>query len=148
MLMARFQQAGQFVLIQSEDPALATTQLDTAIEAGRAVGADFVLFGSFTRFGEGASLDMHAASTSPATEGGSIREIFVHSGEIGEVIPDLQGLVGKVTQFAIEDFSPATAGEDAMSPPVPGSRADLLLRLQRLERQFEALEKPGGSEVR
>ena len=69
-------------------------------------------------------------------------------GRFGEVIPDLQGLVGKVTQFAIEDFSPATAGEDATSPPVPGSRADLLLRLQRLERQVEALEKPGGSEVR
>ena len=60
MLMARFQQADQFVLIQVEDPAMATTQLDQAVEAGRAVGADFVLFGSFTRFGEGASLDMHA----------------------------------------------------------------------------------------
>lgn len=148
MLMARFQQADQFVLIQVEDPAMATTQLDQAVEAGRAVGADFVLFGSFTRFGEGASLDMHAASTSPKSEEASLREIFVHSGEIGDVIPDLEGLVGKVTRFAIDDFSPAEPGEDAASPPAPGTRADLLLRVQSLERAVEQLKKTDGGEVR
>ncbi len=148
MLMARFQQADQFVLIQVEDPAMATTQLDQAVEAGRAADADFVLFGSFTRFGEGASLDMHAASTSPKSEGENLREIFVHSGQIGEVIPDLEGLVGKVTRFAIEDFSPAAPGEDAAPPPVPGSRADLLLRVQSLEQALEQLKKTDGGEVR
>ena len=148
MLMARFQQADQFVLIQVEDPAMATTQLDQAVEAGRAADADFVLFGSFTRFGEGASLDMHAASTSPKSEGENLREIFVHSGQIGEVIPDLEGLVGKVTRFAIEDFSPAASGEDAAPPPVPGSRADLLLRVQSLEQAVEQLKKTDGGEVR
>ena len=148
MLMARFQQADQFVLIQVEDPAMATTQLDEAVEAGRAVGADFVLFGSFTRFGEGASLDMHAASTSPKSEEESLREIFVHSGQIGEVIPDLEGLVGKVTRFAIDDFSPAAPGEDEASPPAPGTRADLLLRVQSLERSLEELRKTDGDEVR
>lgn len=148
MLMARFQQADQFVLIQVEDPAMATTQLDQAVEAGRAVGADFVLFGSFTRFGEGASLDMHAASTSPKSEEESLREIFVHSGEIGDVIPDLEGLVGKVTRFAIDDFSPDEPGEDAASPPAPGTRADLLLRVQSLERAVEELKTTDGGEVR
>jgi len=140
MLMARFQQSDQFVLIQIEDPAMATTQAAEAIEAGRSVGADFVLFGSFTRFGEGASLDMHAASTSPSGEGESLREIFVHSGQIGEVIPDLSDLVGKVTRFAIDDFSPASPGANPEDPPAPGSRADLLRRVEALERAVDSLQ--------
>ena len=143
MLMARFQQADQFVLIQIEDPAMATTQAEEAIEAGRTVGADFVLFGSFTRFGEGASLDMHAASTSPSGEEDSLREIFVHSGEIGEVIPDLADLVGKVTRFAIDDFSPVSPDEDQKGSPVPDSRADLLQRVRALERAVDSLQKNG-----
>jgi TolB-like protein len=143
MLMARFQQADQFVLIQVEDPAMATTQAAEAIEAGRNVGADFVLFGSFTRFGEGASLDMHAASTRPSGEEDSLREIFVHSGQIGEVIPDLADLVGKVTRFAIDDFSPVSPGENEKDSPAPGSRADLLQRVRALERAVDSLQKKG-----
>mgnify|MGYP002805543428 CR=1 FL=1 len=68
--------------------------------------------------------------------------------EIGDVIPDLEGLVGKVTRFAIDDFSPAEPGEDAASPPAPGTRADLLLRVQSLERAVEQLKKTDGGDVR
>ena len=144
MLMARFQQADQFELMEANDPALATTDLDEATEAARNRGADFVLFGSFTRFGEGASLDMHAASASPASPGSRLREIFVHSGQIGEVIPDLDDLVGKVTRFAIEDFVPGAAGANAQdSVPAPGSRADLRLRIKKLEQAVKDLQSEG-----
>ncbi len=141
MLMARFQQAAEFDLIQIEDPAMATTAFDEAVEAGRSAGADFVLFGSFTRFGEGASLDMHAASTAPGGEEENLREIFVHSGQIGEVIPDLDDLVGKVARFAIEDYAPRAEGSTPSAPPAPGSRADLLRRVQELERAIEILQQ-------
>jgi len=146
MLMARFQQADQFELIEIDDPALATTRLEEAVEAGRSVGADFVLFGSFTRFGEGASLDMHAASTSVGDGEPGLREIFVHSGQIGEVIPDLDDLVGKVTRFAIDDFIPASpeAGESA-SPARPSpSVAELQRRIEKLERALEGLSSDTG----
>lgn len=146
MLMARFQQADQFELMQATDPALATTDPDEAIEEARNRGADFVLFGSFTRFGEGASLDMHAASASPANPEGGLREIFVHSGRIGEVIPNLDDLVGKVTRFAIDDFVPREAGanaQDLAPAPAPGSRADLRLRIRKLEQAVEKLQEKG-----
>lgn len=145
MMMARFQQAGQFDLIEIEDPAMATTELDEAVEAGRSVGADFVLFGSFTRFGEGASLDMHAASTSSDGEEGALREIFVHSGRIGEVIPDLDDLVGKVARFAIEDFSPtAMSAEGPSGGERLAGRAEVEERVRKLEEAVEALQRKQG----
>jgi len=141
MLMARFHQSADFELIQIEDPAKATTDFDEAVEAGRAAGADFVLFGSFTRFGEGASLDMHAASTETAGDEENLREIFVHSGAIGEVIPDLDDLVGKVARFAVEDYEPGgTAGASAAAPE-PATRAELTLRVQSLEAAVKALQQ-------
>lgn len=142
MLMARFQQGDQFELIEVEDPELATTSLEEAVEAARDRGADFVLFGSFTRFGEGASLDMHAAATAEVSEDSGLREIFVHSGQIGEVIPDLDDLVGKVTRFAIDDFVPAAASSDgpgASSARPPVSVAELQRRVEKLEQRLEAL---------
>jgi len=142
MMMARFQQAGQFDLIEIEDPAMATTSLDEAVEAGRNAGADFVLFGSFTRFGEGASLDMHAATTSSSGEEGELREIFVHSGQIGEVIPDLDDLVGKVARFAIEDFSPGPdASGDSGGEVSAARRSRLEERVRKLEESVEALQR-------
>jgi len=146
MMMARFQQAGQFELIEIEDPAMATTDLAQAVEAGRNVGADFVLFGSFTRFGEGASLDMHAASTSSEGDEGALREIFVHSGQIGQVIPDLDDLVGKVARFARDDFSPGASapGEPSGDDPSNG-RTKLEERVRKLEESVEALRRDQGA---
>ena len=148
MLMARFQQGDQFELIEVEGPELATTSLEKAVEVARGVGADFVLFGSFTRFGEGASLDMHAAATAEPSEDSGLREIFVHSGQIGEVIPDLDDLVGKVTRFAIDDFTLTPTppnGEGASSAEPRVSLAELQRRVERLEQRLEALS--GSSNV-
>jgi hypothetical protein len=138
MLSTRFLQGGVFELQIAQNPENATTQLGEALIRGRQRGADFVLFGSFTRFGEGASLDMQAASTVPGEEEITLREIFVHSGSIGEVIPDLDNLVGKVTRFAVKDFSPVQE-----SSPENGSRPqgtmELLLRVKALEDALEGL---------
>ena len=63
MLASRLEQSRAFDVVRIEDAKKATTSLSQALESGRSVNADFVLFGSFTRFGQGASLDMHCAAT-------------------------------------------------------------------------------------
>ena len=100
------------------------------------------LFGALTRVGEGASLDMHPATTSSSGVEGELREIFVHSGQIGEVIPDLDDLVGKVARFAIEDFSPGPSIAGDQGGEVSAARrARLEERVRALEESVEALQR-------
>ena len=141
MLSSRFEQAGVFRVIRIDDPAKSTTRLAQALEVGREVGADFVLFGSFTRFGAGASLDMQAAATAASHGGETLREIFVHSGSIGEVIPDLEDLVGKVTRFANAEYTPREAVSTGPPGPSRGQGAidDLRERVGELERMVQEL---------
>jgi TolB-like protein len=142
MLTSRFIQEGLFEVIRIEDPSMATTNLSEALEAGREKGADYVLFGSFTRFGAGASLDMQAAAVESGEDGETLREIFVHSGSIGEVIPDLVDLVGKVTRFAVEGYrGPVAAG--ASNPPAAGGASKA--ELDDLRRRVIALEQALGT---
>ena len=141
MLVSRLEQAGVFEVIRINDPTKATTSLDEALATAREVGAGFVLFGSFTRFGQGASLDMQAASTAPGDQGEPLREIFVHSGSIGDVIPDLDELVGKVSRFAVSDFNEtavaAGPGSDRARPSVDKLRR----RVDALERETRELRR-------
>ncbi|MAJ60472.1 MAG: hypothetical protein CBC48_10970 [bacterium TMED88] len=141
MLVTRFIQEDNFEVIWADDASLATTHLERAIEEGRAQQANFVLFGSFTRFGEGASLDMQAASTAEGQQGATLREIFVHSGSIGEVIPDLKDLVGKVTRFAIPQYRPGSPVTE--SAAAPDSRVNLLDLQRRVSALEEALQPAG-----
>jgi len=148
MLFSRFTQADDFEVIRVEDSRKATTRLVKALEVGREVGADFVLFGSFTRFGAGASLDMQAARTAEGVEGETLREIFVHSGSMGEVIPDLVDLVGKVTRFAIADYTPPGREDPAGAPrarsdPSQARLDELLKRVAALEAAVAQLEASG-----
>lgn len=145
MLATRFIQEGNFEIMHVDDSRRATTRLSDALDAAREENADYVLFGSFTRFGEGASLDMQAAATAEGEEGETLREIFVHSGSIGEVIPDLTDLVGKVTRFAIPTYIPLPAARgDAPGTAAPTSRDeinDLRRRIAALEQAIRALEQ-------
>lgn len=152
MLATRFIQEGSFEIKRIEDPRRATTRLPVALEAARDESADYVLFGSFTRFGEGASLDMQAAATAEGEEGETLREIFVHSGSIGEVIPDLTDLVGKVTRFAVPGYVPLPAAAAsgpgrAGAPPSREEIAELRRRVAALEQALRSLEQSGGADA-
>lgn len=125
MLTARLDQAGGFEIIRVEDPGMATTSLRRALESGRSLGADFVLFGSFTRFGKGASLDMQCASTAEGDGKTPLREIFVHSGSIGDVIPDLDELVGKLNQFAATGRPRGASAGTVDAPPEVAESTDV-----------------------
>jgi TolB-like protein len=148
MLRARFARIGGVELLAEEDVDKGTSNLQEALKIARAVGADYVLFGSFTRFGKGASLDVQCAPAAGGPNQEPLREIFVHSGSIGEIIPDLDELAGKVTRFARGEIvaGPSSVGS---SPSVPARELkELAGRVSALEEAIaqlleeESVEEP------
>lgn len=143
MLASRFERLGALRLEREVDAARGTTDPDEAIALARARGADYVLFGSFTRFGQGASLDVHCAPVSPAAGGSerpTLREIFVHSGSIGEIIPDLDELAGKVSRFARGELVPTGVPAAIASGGRGAGGGAGAARLEALTERVEALE--------
>ncbi len=133
MLASRLAQHPGVEVVRVEDPKAATTDLQAARAAGQAVGADYVLFGSFTRFGDGASVDLYCART---REGDVARRIFVQSGTLGEIIPRLDDLARKVGVFVV-------AGGSEVPPPVsaPPPAARPAPDAGEIEARIEALER-------
>ncbi|MBK7947498.1 MAG: hypothetical protein IPK00_01825 [Deltaproteobacteria bacterium] len=141
MLTARLARIGAIQLVTPDPNTAGTTQLSRARETARRLGADYVLFGSFTRFGQGASLDVQCASADPAGRLEPLREIFVHSGSIGDIIPDLDELAGKVSRFAHgEAVAPSTpAGASSVAVSIRDYQA-LLARVASLEKSVSDLK--------
>jgi len=149
MLTARLNRIGALDLIEADPNMVGTTQLARAREAARKVGADYVLFGSFTRFGQGASLDVQCAPVSAGRDREPLREIFVHSGSIGDIIPDLDELAGKVSRFAHgEAVAPTAPGA---TPAVAVSARDyqaLLGRVSALEKSLVDLKSGSKGDLK
>jgi hypothetical protein len=151
MLSARFDRIGALELVRPAAGARGTSDPERALALARKAGVDFVLFGSFTRFGQGASLDVQCLPVSPAgAQREPLREIFVHSGSIGEIIPDLDELAGKVSRFARGEAVVESAGPGAVPAPsvAPASvvddaaLGDLIVRIEALESALtELLER-------
>jgi TolB-like protein len=143
MLAARFSRIGSIELIRADEDSRGTTSHERALAFGRKAGADFVLFGSFTRFGQGASLDVQCAPVSQDKQREPLREIFVHSGSIGEIIPDLDELAGKVSRFARGEALVPVAADPSVSAGAAASAGGAPLsspELEELELRIEALE--------
>jgi hypothetical protein len=135
MIASRLGQSPQLSVLRVEDPERATTELEQARAAARELGADYVLFGSFTHFGEGASLDLACAPV--AGDAGASRQIFVQSGALGEIIPRLDDLAGKVTEYLTSGAGPEAApGSPAGTAPGAGSA-----EVEELRARIEALER-------
>jgi TolB-like protein len=134
MIASRFERIPDLEVVRIEERGAATTNLAKALETARKEDAEFVLFGSFTRFGTGASLDVQCAGVTAEPGQEPLREIFVHSGSIGDVIPDLSDLVGKVARFVVQDYTDRIA-DGGGAPDLPSNRA-----VTSLERRVEALE--------
>jgi hypothetical protein len=140
MLSARLEQAGGIQVLRLDSNSR-TTSVDVAVEAGRAAGADFVVFGSFTQFGDGASLDMRCAKV-PESGQPEARKVFVQSGQLGAIIPRLADVSRRIVHYLKGGTVPEAAAEAAGSPAGSESASDL-------ERRVEALERavfPSGSE--
>jgi TolB-like protein len=131
MLSARLEQLGGVDVVRGEDASDATSQLSRAVELGRSNGGDYVLFGSFTQFGDGASLDMRCA---PLRKGDDPpRSIFIQSGTMGEIIPKLDELADKVAHYVSGELPP-TAATAAAARTESTSITELRRRLEALER--------------
>lgn len=144
MLASRIGKTEGVAVVRVTDESLATNDADKARTAGRAADADYVVYGSFTRFGQGASLDLRCTATQgPAP----VRDVFVQAAELGQIIPELDEVAGKMARFAVtgqpSDPIPArTAGETS------GGAAAGSGELDALKRRVDALEETvyrGGS---
>lgn len=145
MLTARLERIGALTLVDPDPNMQGTTQLARARELARRAGADYVLFGSFTRFGQGASLDVQCAPAIAGREREPLREIFVHSGSIGDIIPDLDELAGKVSRFAHgEAIASSPAGARGGVAVSARDYQALVGRVSALEKSLAALQDERG----
>ena len=137
MLLSRLSQAPGLSVVRVADLKAATTDLEAARGAARAVGAKYVVFGSFTSFGDGASLDLQCARVDAGEE--PARQIFVQSGALGSIIPKIDDLADRVARYVAEPGSGGEAPAVSAGPPARGSvsRAEF----DDLRRRIEAIEE-------
>ncbi len=143
MISARLEQYSGVEVVRPAADAVPAAARNDALDRAREVQADFVLYGSFTRFGEGASLDLRCSEVGP--EGGEeseqppARRVFIQAGTLAEIIPNLDTLAEKVARFAFEtNTTPPKQGEAVAAAPAadvsPEEMADLRSRVEALER--------------
>ncbi len=129
MLASRLEQFDDLALVRLDGEKDAGSAREAAVAAARKEGAEFVVYGSFTQFGDGASLDLQCANV--ADEAGDARRIFVQSGTLGEIIPKLDELAAKIHLYVSGGKGTSAAGGSASG----GSD------LANLEGRVEALER-------
>jgi TolB-like protein len=143
MLAARLERYDGIVVVSPAEGAVAPDGAGEALEAAGKLGADFVLFGSFTQFGEGASLDLRCARVAEASERGEDgpRRVFIHSGTVAEIIPKLDTLAEKVVRYALG----GEGGTRRVAEPEAGEGSGSVTAgdeaLAELQRRVEALER-------
>ena len=140
MLASRLDQYDGLVVVRPGGDVVSARDGDAAREAGRLQNGDYVVFGSFTRFGDGASLDLRCAAVdSPADDDARdvTRRVFVQSGTLSEIIPQLDTVAQKVARYTVsQGAEPARVGEGgAATARAPAAEYQaLLLRVEALER--------------
>lgn len=141
MLRARLERVRGITVLRIDGPEATTSDAKTARELARARGADYVVFGSFTQFGMGASLDMQCARVNGARSGdeGAERGVFIQSGAPGEIIPQLDQLTDKLVRFALGGRSTDPAASASELPDSGAASNDDAV--EALTRRVEALER-------
>lgn len=144
MLSARIERSGEISVLRIADGA--TTNTPDALLAAQKVGAAYAVYGSFTQFGAGASLDIRCAPVSespPPSDGASTRHIFIQTGTLQEIIPKLDDLSDKVIRYVVSGAERNVAQPIVTPPDVPlpaagrnpdDSLAELRSRVEALER--------------
>lgn len=130
MLAARLEQLGGMRIVRDED-GTATTRIQQALERANALQADYVVFGSFTQFGDGASLDVQCAPVH-APDPPAARKLFVQAGAVGEIIPKLDDLADKVAYYVLGEAAGKAAAANRAQERAP--LRDLVGRVEALER--------------
>jgi TolB-like protein len=144
MLSTRLERNDALAIVRVRDAAQATTDGEAARAAARAAGAEFVVFGSFTRFGDGASLDLRCLPVAGA-KGDDPRSVFVQSGSVSEIIPRLDDVAEKVARYVTSGDTGTPAVASGPSPAAGGAPPeafqDALSELDELRARVERLEE-------
>jgi TolB-like protein len=141
MISARLEQTGNVTVVLVPGEAVNTSQVAKALEAGKAAGVDYVVFGAFTQFGAGASLDVQCAAVNGPSDA-QARRIFVQSGTLGEIIPKLDDLAAKLAHYMTNAGQGGPVAAGAEPPSNSGQIDELRQRVDRLERTvFTQAEK-------
>ena len=135
MLVARLGRDPRLAVIEVEEAAAATADVAAARATARQAGAAWVVFGSFTRFGEGASLDLQVARVDGDAEP---QPAFAHAASLGALIPMLDGVSERISARILGSqagaaTAPAASGADG------GEVAELRRRVAALERAVDQL---------
>jgi TolB-like protein len=149
MLTSRLGRDPRLAVIRVGDPAAATGDPKSARETARAEGAAWVVFGSFTHFGKGASLDLQCVSV--AQERAPPERVFVEAEALGDLIPKLDPLSQRIARHVLEGeplAAPVTApgAESGAGGPSRPEFDALRRRVDGLERRLEAGQTPPASE--
>jgi TolB-like protein len=152
MLASRLGQNPRVAVLRLEDADQATTDPARAAAIGAEHAADFVVFGSFTQFGQGASLDVQCveARALEEDEGPPARRVFIQSGTVGDIIPKLDETAQKIAMFATGP-APAAGPPAVAAGPLAGPAPPLsaptqapgptLEEVEALRRRLEAIEQ-------
>ena len=132
MLVSRLGRDRRIAVIPIDDAATATTTLESARKTGRANDATYVVFGSLTRFGDGASVDLSVATVSEA--GGEPRTVYVHADTMGALIPLLDGASERVAGVVHGSTGAVAAGPGGAEAPASDELQELRRRVDLLER--------------
>jgi len=142
MLAARLDQYEGVVVVRASGEAAQPADGRAAREQARELQADFVLFGTFTRFGEGASLDLRCASVELPDESDdtqdTTRRVFIQSGTLAEIIPQLDVLAQKIVRYALGTSTTPRVGEVTAATAAPAAETE---QVEELQRRVEALER-------
>ena len=147
MLTARLEQAGGIDVVLVGDVSQATTDAATAVDRGGSANADFVIFGSFTQFGDGASLDMRCARVDGTDSDGKheARQVFVQSGKLGDIIPRMGDLTSRIVYYLKGGAVASGSAAGASEPGEPSHESELERRVHALERAVFSAEPAKAS---
>ena len=139
MLASRLARNPGVSIVRVDAESQATTDPRRAAAIGVELGARYVVFGSFTQFGQGASLDVQCveARAYEKKEDPGARRIFIQSGTVGEIIPKLDATAQKIGLFVAGPAPEAAPAVGAAPAPEP-SASDA--EIESLRRRVEALE--------
>lgn len=139
MLASRLGREQGVAVIRLNDADQATTDLATAQAAGSAAGADWVLYGSFTRFGEGASLDLRCVQVQ-GEDSGHPHSVFVQSGSLGDIIPRLDNLAKRVAHHVTSGRSALPSVSAGEGEPASDGMVATRDEIEALRARITALE--------
>ena len=134
MLSARLERSGEIEIVRLET---GSTDRETAVEAASKVKASFVVFGSYTQFGDGASLDIHCAPVDGTREDDS-RRVFIQAGTPADIIPKLDDLSVRMANYLV---GAAVSAPPVLESPMRAVGKPSTQSISDLERRVAELER-------